>query len=100
MPTVLHIDVEGFELRYADVCALEIHEPQFQRDYLLKLPTGETFKRRIDFEDEKDYADMKVAANFWDHAERVEAVSREAALVDRCLAVERIFPESRELLPA
>jgi hypothetical protein len=97
MPTVLHIDGKGFELRCADVDFLSLRS---QRDYLLKLPSGETFKRRIDFEDDQDYADMRVAKQFWDHAERVEAVSPEAALVDRCLAVERLFPESRELLPA
>jgi hypothetical protein len=97
MPTVLHIDGAGFELRCADVDFLS---PRSQRDYLLTLPSGETFRRRIDFEDDQDYADMRVAKQFWDHAERVEAVSQEAALVERCLAVERLFPESRELLPA
>jgi len=100
MPTVLHIDGKGFELRCADVSALEIHAPQFQRDYVLKLATGETFKRRIDFEDDQDYQDMRIAKGFWDHAERIRSVSEEAALVDQCLAIERLFPESRELLPA
>lgn len=102
MPTVIHIDGgEGFELRCVDVANLHLYEPQFQRDYRLKLPSGATFTRRIDFEDDdQDYADVRIAKQFWDHAERVEAISPEAALVDRCLAAERLFPESRELLPA
>jgi hypothetical protein len=51
--------------------------------------------------DEDDYRDTKVAADFWRDADRAYEMGHpKAGLTFQCLAAERLFPESREDLPA
>lgn len=62
---------------------------------------GQTFVRHLDPHDPIDRQDLQIAGSFWDHADRAARMGYQDAMVtERCMAVERLFPESSELLPA
>jgi hypothetical protein len=72
----------------------------FLTHVLVKID-GERHRRALNGLDDKDYADMGVAARFWKDADRAyEMGFPKAGLTYQCLAVERLFPHLRERLPA
>lgn len=66
---------------------------------------GQTFTRRVHFNDMDALNDLQIASMYWRNSERAatsglphEQRSR-AVLTEQCLALERIFPEATDLLP-
>lgn len=77
----------------------------------VRMPDGSRHERRLDYLDDEDAQDARIASSFLRHQEAVLALKDRpstltyeqidaAATTDFCLAVERMFPHLREALPA
>jgi hypothetical protein len=66
---------------------------------------GMKYRRAVDWRDEKQARDLRVASDYAAHAhmltERLPAsgMRQRAIVTDWCLAIERLFPDLRDALP-